>query len=59
MFYGILYRDGPTNITISGKEGDTLAIVVENMGRVGYGSGIMRGTKVRAPSFEIPMMILG
>ena len=46
-FYGILYRDGPTSITIDGRKGDSLSILVENMGRVGYGSGITRGTKVR------------
>jgi len=42
-----VYRDGPTSLTLAAKKGDSLSILVENMGRVGYGSGIMRGTKVR------------
>ena len=42
----MLYRDGPTEIMIEANKGDTLSIFVENMGRVGYGSGILRGTKV-------------
>jgi len=43
--FGVMYRDGPTEIMIEAKAGDTLSILVENMGRVGYGSGILRGTK--------------
>ena len=31
---------------IEANKGDTLSIFVENMGRVGCGSGILRGTKV-------------
>lgn len=44
--YGILYRDGPTNLKIWCKSGDRLDILVENMGRVGYSDGILRNTKV-------------
>ncbi|KAF6037448.1 GLB1L [Bugula neritina] len=45
LFYGIIYRDGPTEVTVEGKAGDSLTILVDNMGRVGYGSGILRGSK--------------
>lgn len=40
MFQGLLERDNALVINITGQQGDTVDILVENMGRVNFGSKI-------------------
>lgn len=40
VFQGLLERDTVLVTNISGQQGDTLDILVENMGRVNFGSKI-------------------
>ena len=40
MFQGILERDTALVLKVSGKQGDTMDLLVENMGRVNFGSKI-------------------
>ena len=40
VFQGMLERDTTLVIKISGKQGDTVDLLVENMGRVNFGSKI-------------------
>lgn len=40
VFRGLLERDNALVINITGQQGDTVDILVENMGRVNFGSKI-------------------
>lgn len=40
VFQGLLQRDTELVMNITGKQGDTMDILVENMGRVNFGSKI-------------------
>lgn len=40
VFQGLLERDNALVINITGQQGDTVDILVENMGRVNFGSKI-------------------
>lgn len=40
VFQGLLERDNALAINITGQQGDTVDILVENMGRVNFGSKI-------------------
>ncbi|XP_044159623.1 beta-galactosidase-1-like protein [Bufo gargarizans] len=39
-FYGVLERDSLKNVNVSGTEGQWLDVLVENMGRINYGSNL-------------------
>ncbi|XP_056391358.1 beta-galactosidase-1-like protein [Hyla sarda] len=39
-FYGVLERDSLKNVNVTGKEGQWLDVLVENMGRINYGSDL-------------------
>ncbi|XP_073503433.1 beta-galactosidase-1-like protein [Phyllobates terribilis] len=40
QFYGVLERDSLQNVNVTGKEGQWLDVLVENMGRINYGSDL-------------------
>ncbi|XP_033762094.1 beta-galactosidase-like [Pecten maximus] len=42
---GVVVREKSTNVTITGKQGATLDILVENQGHINFGSGINNNTK--------------
>ncbi|NXA68158.1 BGAL galactosidase, partial [Mohoua ochrocephala] len=37
-YQGTLERDGPTTLNVTGRAGDTLDVVLENMGRISFGA---------------------
>ncbi|XP_063789903.1 beta-galactosidase-1-like protein isoform X2 [Pseudophryne corroboree] len=39
-FYGVLERDGIKEVNVTGKAGEWLDVLVENMGRINYGSDL-------------------
>lgn len=40
VFQGLLERDNALVVNVTGQQGDTVDILVENMGRVNFGSKI-------------------
>ncbi|XP_069838672.1 beta-galactosidase-1-like protein isoform X2 [Dendropsophus ebraccatus] len=40
QFYGVLERDSLKKVNVTGKEGQWLNVLVENMGRINYGSDL-------------------
>ncbi|XP_075685279.1 beta-galactosidase-1-like protein [Rhinoderma darwinii] len=40
QFYGVLERDNLKEVNVTGKEGQWLDVLVENMGRINYGSDL-------------------
>ncbi|OWF47699.1 beta-galactosidase-like [Mizuhopecten yessoensis] len=42
---GVIIREKSASVTITGKQGSTLDILVENQGHINYGSGINNNTK--------------
>lgn len=51
VFKGLLERDTVLALNITGQQGDTVDILVENMGRVNFGSNI-NDHKVRQQTFK-------
>ncbi|NXS92265.1 BGAL galactosidase, partial [Jacana jacana] len=39
-YQGTLERDGETTLRVTGKEGDTLDVLLENMGRISFGANV-------------------
>lgn len=46
LVMGILERERETTVTITGMKGQYLDILVENQGRINFGSGILNNSKV-------------
>lgn len=52
VFQGLLERDKALVINITGQQGDTVDILVENMGRVNFGSKINDYKVRKTPDWE-------
>uniref|UniRef100_A0A8B9CQM8 Galactosidase beta 1 like n=1 Tax=Anser brachyrhynchus TaxID=132585 RepID=A0A8B9CQM8_9AVES len=57
-YQGTLERDGQTTLRVTGRAGDALDVLVENMGRLSFGANFsdfkVRGNSQTAPSCPLP-----